>query len=267
MHETHLGCEAVKIIAFSKDRAAQLDAMLRSMREHVDPMPKVHVLYKATNERNENAYAEAFYYHPAAIPIKEGVFKLDLLGLLPTTGNVMFLVDDLVFVRPWQVLEEPGLSLRLGLNLTHNYTTHDSLQPLPADLQDLGGGLITWKWSSGAMAWSYPLSLDGHVFDAKEMLRLLKPLIFHSPNTLESVMQNYINIFWQRNGICYYESKIVGVPWNQVQSDWYNRCGTEHSAEKLLNHWEEGFRIDVRELYGVYNKSVHQEFPLALERR
>jgi hypothetical protein len=249
-------------IVFSKDRAMQLDALLRSYKTHVTSLRDVCVLYTASTLRHVRAYREVFSAHKHATPFAQSdSFKTDLLQLIPEDSNVVFFVDDQVFTRPWTVVEESGLSLRLGLHLTYDYAYGSKHQPLP--LHRIFGDRVSWNWREGEGSWGYPLSLDGHVFEAKEMRGMIEAIDFHSPNTLEAGLQAFVSCFLPRRGTCYRESKIVNVPWNIVQTDWHNR-NAGLSAEDLLSAWEAGMQIDLSGIYGVLNESVHQEFPLKL---
>ncbi len=252
------------IVVFSKDRAMQLDAFLRSYYACVSPLGLVQVLYLATTDRHAKAYSDVFKGREVWVDphVQSASFKDDLLRMLPVTGNVVFFVDDQVFVQPWDVLEEAGLSLRLGLNVTRNYASGHPDQALPP-FQVAGVDLVKWRWADGELAWAYPFSLDGHVYNLSVIRPLVESIEFSSPNTLESMLQSFAPRF--SYGLCYRESKVVNVPWNRVQTDWSNRCGVGNGVEELLGHWESGKRIDIRVIHGV--KSVHQEFPLALEAR
>jgi hypothetical protein len=255
-------------IVFSKDRALQLDAFLRSHRVNVAEAGEVRVLYLATSMRHARAYADVFARHPGVTPTPQSLsFKQDVLDLLPRDGHVVFFVDDIVFIRPWSGHGEPGLSLRLGLHLTYNYATGGMVQLLPDPFTTHQNGTVSWRWSDGCEAWGYPLALDGHVFDAQEMLVLAVSCVFHSPNTFESALQKFLPQFIVRRGACYREARVVNVPWNRVQTDWHMLCGAGNDAEQMLAHWETGKQIDLSGIYGVLNTSVHQEFPLVLEDR
>ena len=253
-------------VVFSRDRAPQLDAFLRSWKYHVRPHSAMHVLYLSSVPRHEAAYREVFKQHPFVIPHEQRVFKADLLEMLPRAGLVTFYVDDMIFIRPWNINDAvSGLSLRLGLNLTHNYASGDTEQPKP--FLTPKGCMLVWPWAEGQLAWAYPLSLDGHVFDITELRPMLDAASFRSPNTLESALQAYLPVFITREGRCYPRSRVVNVPWNRVQKDWHSRHGDQHDANALLELWEGGQRINVEPFYGVENTSVHQEFPLTLEAR
>lgn len=245
----------------------QLQAFLRSYQQHVTPREQVVVLYRASTERHARAYAEVFKASPWAMPKpEEPSFRSALLALLPLEGNVVFFCDDQVFIRDWQVSEYPGLSLRLAPHLTREYAFNDAPLSLPPH-EELLDGRLTWLWRTGVLSWGYPLSVDGHVFDLAQLRPLISALEFHSPNTLEAGLQRYNYAFLDTPGTCYYQSRVVNVPWNMVQTDWHNRHGHEVTAEALLDAWEAGQQIDLRDIDGVLNESVHQEFPLVLEAR
>lgn len=250
-------------IVFSRDRAMQLHAFLRSYVKYVTPIQQLSVLYLATNARHAQAYMDVFKGFPFVTPVAQQSFRTDLLAMLPSTGCVVFFVDDILFLRPWQVQETPNLSLRLGLNLTRNYASHDAPQPLPP--YERTEEYITWRWVDGQIAWGYPLSVDGHIYDLAQLRPMIESISFHSPNTLESALQKFTYQF--DRGYCYPLSKIVNVPWNLVQTDWSNRHADGITADNLLDCWESGQQIDLKLFEGVIPESVHQEFPLRLEPR
>lgn len=250
-------------IIFSKDRAMQLDAFLRSYEAHVDVEP-VHVLWRATTIRHHDAYAEVFRRHPQVHTVAQWSFKDDLLGMLPTEGCVVFFVDDQVFIRDWAKSDVCGLSLRLAPHLTRCYPLNAE-QPLPK-LVNMSG-IYTWPWADGQMDWGYPLSLDGHVFDAAWIRSAVMSVDFHSPNALETELQRFLPVFRSRYGICYDETRVVNIPWNRVQTDCENRYAGTASEAAMVMHWDRGMQIKLSAIDGVINESAHQEFPLIMEPR
>lgn len=257
----------MRAVVFSRDRALQLEAFLRSYREHVTPSKIVHVLWRATTEGHANAYLDLFRETPdTVIPWRESTFRANTLSLLPRRECVVFFVDDQVFVRPWEIVERPGLSLRLGLHLTSNYASGGGVQAVPPHNE--ADGVVTWRWRDGELAWGYPLSLDGHVFDGDEFRSMAESIEFTSPNTLEAGLQRFAERHMDAQGSCYTESRVVNVPWNRVQTDCDNRFADGgDTADVMLAYWERGWRINIRPFANALNHSVHQEFPLTLEKR
>jgi hypothetical protein len=89
------------IICFSKERPFQLHQFLLSLAYSFDkPADKIMVIY--VPGQFENLYSRVFSMHPNVIAVKETNFQTDLLecvNSLPSESNVIFCVDDLLFVN------------------------------------------------------------------------------------------------------------------------------------------------------------------------
>jgi hypothetical protein len=270
--------DAVTCVAFSKDRALQLHALLASYRERASSRAPVIVLYAFSDERHRRAYDELI-----ALCRGEDIdfvrqrspahFREQTLGILERidSGRVFFLVDDDLFIDRVDIADfaraDPRseiASLRLGACLSKCYVAGKE-QPLPPWLPSdpLRPGVLRWRWAEGQLEWSYPISLDGHLFDTDEFGAMAAAIPFHSPNSLEGNLQRFKRLFLRRRGVCYANPAIVNVPCNRVQTDFPNRFGGVHQ-EALLQAWSDGLRMDYAKLFGMRPESVHQEiaFPL-----
>lgn len=283
-------------VVFSMDRAMQLDALIGSYVDNVANPASIHILYRATNKAHQTAYSDVFkVYAPsiASIVVQQDceTFREQLLGILDgiKSEKMFFLVDDDLFVEKFDLNDLVQLdtryvipSLRMGTNLTENYTIQQ-LQPLPP-FSRLGGvyeravesdvciseanrdELLCWTWQQGVYDWAYPLSVDGHIFLTAEIIALAKHTEFHSPNSFEANLQRHNEFFKHRLGVCYRKSRMVNIPCNKVQTDNANIHGDIHQDE-LLAKWEHGLRIYYQSLYGMDNKSAHQEIALTFIER
>lgn len=262
-------------VVFSKDRALQLHALLSSYYEQVsDPAPLT-VLYAASTAAHRAAYGqvfEAFKSRQVEAVFEDGSlpFKGQLLLVLDKIKDprIFFLVDDMVFTRPVKLPDladyDPRnsvTSLRLGANLKMAYTTQQP-QPLPA-FREVSTDMLEFDWRQGLLDWAYPLSLDGHIFWAPEIRLLARNLSYRSPNTLETVLQQYAPYFDWRPGLCYKKSRTLNIPANKVQQDNRNLHGQVHQ-DYLLEQWQRGKQMDHRSLYGFENSSCHQDVEIKL---
>lgn len=266
-------------IVFSMDRALQLHALIQSYLDLVTGCSELIVIYRASTEAHHMAYQDVFRECAGLITVKRQecrqFFRPLLLDVLSESSSecVFFLVDDNMFVEPVNLMSFAGLtssycvpSLRMGKNLTRNYTLQNSqdlpfLVPLKAAAEE---SLQAWLWKYGELDWNYPLSVDGHFFQRSEILALAKTLTFDSPNRFEEQLQNFHEAFSWRIGVCYSKSKLINIPYNRVQTDIENLHGSFHQ-EDMLKMWQEGYRIDRKSYYGIVNESAHQEFPLRLK--
>lgn len=265
------------IIVFSKDRAMQLDALLRSYYHYaVHPIP-VRVLYHASSPEYRKSYSEVLdiYKDNPIFFREEEHFKNDLieeLRFLPC-AKILFLVDDVLFKRKIDMREFTSInprkcisSLRLGSHLKYAYTLERN-QALPSFKKLVGHPeMLSWNWSKGDGDWEYPLSVDGNLFDTREIRILVEGLGFKAPNSFEEALQLLKPYFANRKGLCYPESVVVNNPCNKVQMENDNTYG-EIGVEELDQKWAAGYRIDFEEFEGLRNISAHQELSYRFVKR
>ena len=271
-------------IVFSFDRAMQLHALLGSYRDQVTNGPKLSVIYKASSESHNKAYQEVFEEFSDCIlfAIKQETkesFKEILIDILTQNNskNVFFLVDDNLFIEPLDLssfaLHANSFTVptfRLGENLNFSYVVQ-KVQPKPKFLayqcnsNELTPSidLLSWVWINGDLDWGYPLSVDGHLFQRKELLAICKAIWFDSPNSFETHLQSFLHSYQYRLGICFRKSRLINIPYNRVQSDFNNLSGQIHQDE-MLYLWSQGNRINRVAYYNLINVSAHQEMPLKL---
>lgn len=268
-------------VVFSKDRAMQLHAFLTSFREKITPSIAAHVLYSASGQDHQQSYDQLQELH-RDLPVtfhkqtNSKSFRDDLISLLATfpEDKIIFFVDDIVVVENVDLNDLLGFdtdkfvpSLRMGLNIKENYTTNTG-QPLP-DIQtrtEADPDKIVWHWHQGTLDWSYPLSVDGHIFSRREILSMLRLLQFSAPNTMEDALQSFNPIFTNRFGVACSKSKIINIPCNKVQDENKNFHGNIHQ-DLLLEKWQGGFAIDLEPIYGYINKSPHEEIDIHFIKR
>lgn len=250
--EPGAGAEA---IVFSRDRAMQLHAFLGSWFAcAITPCPMT-VLY-TTSPAHEPSYEQLRALWKGRVEfVRETSFREDLLTLVRSFSapRLVFFTDDGMFLDPFDfddaARHDPRqtiFALTKGRGLRHCFVT-DAPQELPTFLPPTPGDeeLLAWRWMDGAPGdWSYPLSVDGHVFSRHELSILLEAVPFTSPNTLESAMQVFQPFFAPRRGMCFPREKLVNIPANTVQTDWRNRDTGLHTTADLLAKWNAGLRIE-----------------------
>jgi hypothetical protein len=258
--------EAVHILIFSKDRACQLDSLLRSLAEHFRvPVAGVTVLYACSGERYREGYREVeaqeivsgIRWHP------EGDFAADFRSIVGEIGDrelLMMLVDDDILYRPFR-----GGGLLERLSAKHLFIT------LRADVShgryELPGftcadGVREWRWNyrKGAPTpWSYPFSLDGNILRAGTVKRLTRRLDFGAPNTLEGSMHRARHAWWVKRiplALAPLSGMLYNNPLNRVQREgetWHR----DIAAAELNDRYLAGSRIDNGPLYAQAPGDVH----------
>jgi glycosyltransferase involved in cell wall biosynthesis len=255
----------IRLVAFSKDRPAQLDLLLRSIERFVPTGVQTAVVFTASDQLHDRGYAVVRDEHPWAQWVDEreaGGFKAATLGLVAGAGERLgFLVDDIVFTHPLDVDAAPlaaldvdpevlCCSLRLDPGKTYCYALDRPMTPPPA---------TTWDWAGMEGDWGYPMSLDGHIFRTAQIAPLLERLEYRNPNELEAALADAPLTL--PKATCFDVARIVNVPDNRVQDTAPNRHGGG-SAAWFTPALLAGRRLDLEPFAGLAARSVHHEMPL-----
>jgi hypothetical protein len=217
----------IRALIFSKDRALQLDLLLRSFYKYISDAPgKATVLYSSTEGKYERQYkAMAAAYGGSAAFVREKDFRNQVLQILAapagavgppaaaattgaelrhereksaTAGNsvILFLVDDTVIIRPRR-LEDLASALNaepkaLGYSLRLGRNTSRSYvlgrnQRLPI-FEPVRNGTLRYRWPSADGDFGYPLEISSSIYRQEMILALMESIAFQDPNTLESAL-------------------------------------------------------------------------------
>lgn len=256
----------MNIIVFSKDRAAQLDLFLRSFNTYVKNADKyqIKILYTYSNNKFKQGYNILINKHinKNIIFRLEKDFKEDLIDLIYLLKHTVFFVDDNIFIRDFDfydsqqdIFEKDNSilcrSLRLNYYLDFCYAARSYIKSIPVFDNN---GCFYWKGCD--LDYAYPMSLDGHIFRTKEILPKIKSLDFKNPNSLEG--QLHIHRLNLPKMICYFDSKIVNLPVNRVQTNNFNYCG-DITADSINEKFCSGSEIHLDMFDGMVNKSCHVE--------
>lgn len=265
-------------VIFSMNRPVQVHALLTSYKEMVKNRVPVHVLYAATTPEFDKAYMEiAQEFKDENVTFhKEEKFRKTLLEILNSlkASKMFFLVDDIIFTHELDMAEftsfDPKqvlINIRLAPRFNFSFTRQVKQLP-PKGLKPLEGHAdkVTWQWDEGGNEWGYPMSVDGHLFDTKEVTWMSTVASFVAPNTYEGALMQFYSYVKDRPGICYTDCKIVNVPCNKVQTENDNVAG-EITPESLLEKWNEGLCIDTSKLKGYKNMAPHEETSFEFKQR
>jgi hypothetical protein len=262
-------------IVFSRDRAAQLDLLLSSLRANAPSLlDSLTVLWRASDERYREAYDVCRAEHPQARFVAEQSFADDVRCLLPPAGLVVFFTDDSVLFRPLEVRErtpaqwlahDPELlcfSLRLGLNCEDCYP--EGRRQRQPDFAQRGDAL-SWSWTTADGDFGYPASLDGHIMDAAVPRRLLGAWQPANPNELEAILARAVGSTPVPTRMASYrESHLVSIPANRVNETFPNRFDSASGADphSLNARYLSGERLDLEAIDFASVNAAHAEIRL-----
>ncbi len=263
----------IAAVVFSRDRAAQLDLLLRSLEWNgagrFDP---ISVVWRATSDDYLRGYDAAAAEHPEAHFLREDGLSYQVRSLVRSAGEgaLSFFADDDVVFRsvdgtPADFLEEEEVlcfSLRLGRNTTRCYPLRrDQRFPDPAVVD---AGRVLWRWKGADGDFGYPGSIDGHVFRAADVERLVGNGNFSGPNWLEASLVREASALERPLMACYEESRLVSIPANRVNETQANRFGERYPfpTAELNERYLAGARLDLDAIDFATVDAAHVELPL-----
>lgn len=254
----------IDCIIFSKDRACQLEFLLRSLNLHVDLSDfTIKIIYAYSNSSFENGYKKLMG-SPSKINwiLEEDKKFKEMILKYVQEEYIMFLVDDICFInefstklKEFQIFSQNErvltLSLRLSPHINFCYASnHRSGTP------NIKDGI--WDWREGSGDWGYPNSIDGNVFRKKDIYECIKIMDFIGPSGLESRLGAPIKKIGKYLMCCFKEQRLVNFPLNMVDPENTNRSmniSTSELNEKYLSNK----RISFETLKGIRNNTCHVE--------
>lgn len=238
-----------QLIIFSKNRASQLHLLLESIKNNSnDLFDKIFIIYTYTDKEFFDGYCKLIKQFPKVSFIVEDNFFKDTMKLISDSSfnYTTFMVDDDVFYQKLYIDREKifnlfndqnkpisCFSLRLGLNC--NYSHPANLSYTIGNYETIDDFIkVNINEQKGDFA--YPLSVDGHIFKTDFIKSCLNSIgVFTNPNTLESKLQHLLNRI-DKYMCFFYESVLVGIPNNIVNTTHNNRMGLRfYFSEKELN--------------------------------
>jgi hypothetical protein len=265
------------VVIYTKDRACQLDLLLRSIKYNFINVNKVWVLldwsnddFKAGYDRIKNInYNLNIVFKAQTRDIFYSVLK-QIVGE-SITGSILPLCDDDVFIRQTDIIDVSsyvddntvGIHFRFSSDLTISYHSGKIL-PLPKFIT--AGNYLKWDWTTykNVTRWGYPYQAGGVVYKTEFFNYMLNNIKFDLPNSLESAMMCNRYVWKKKFIIAFKHSPIVNISINRIQSDVNNRGGRDinYSPFELNYIFLSGNIIDTTKIYNVINNCEFIEIPL-----
>lgn len=261
----------INLLIWSKDRACQLELLLRSIEKHAKGIFSTSVLYTSSNSLFDKGYNQLQAKNYPVRWIREFDFEEQTrkyIGGVSSKDPICFSTDDMVFytqcINPHiPQFDNEVFSFRLGFN-TVMQDCHSGRYQRPLFNYVQNECLVSWNPNEYHPFdnYGYPLALDTHVFQAAKMQELISYFSFKNTNQLESNMQAYtigINRMYS-----YETSAAVNIPTNTLSQ--VTRAGEVHpySLEYLNNEFLGGKLINLENIERTSIIGAHQELPLEL---
>jgi hypothetical protein len=285
----------MKVFIPSKDRASQLDLLLRSMQENLPNINfDVCVLYKMSSEEfgrgyrklSQNKFGNVFFHLH-----EETDFQSQFTDYVYQfqDDNIMLVTDDSIFYRESlateddinEVMDEKvwSFSFRLGLNTTTQWYRSGLQQD---HLDKLGYQLVSpyrissekyirwnWKMRHPFENYGYMMSWDGHIYNGSDLLLLAQKYSFYNPRTFEDRATKDMSdrsLVTKKYMVALEKSCLFVNTINAVQEE-APPFGDKYqcSAEELNKRYLAGEVISMKPFRGLELSGSHDEIPLEFE--
>lgn len=252
------------LMIFSKDRAMQLDLLLRSIKDNFKEidLENVPILVKASTKEFDEGYDKLIRKFPECKFITEQNFVDDIRNIFNNfTKDFCFtLVDDEIVINDYSIKEGIELlqknetlhciSLRMHPKVTYCYTAN---LPSPFPEHEKVGNLYKWQWNKADPRTDsgYPSCINSHIYHTQIMKFWVNQIQFNNANSLEGIF-NMNRARFQPHMACFELPKTVNIANNLTQSG-VNRYSKnpafdlEHMNDKYLLD----FIIDEKPFYGM----------------
>lgn len=263
------------VLIFSKDRAAQLDLTLQSMKNHfVDWRDyRFHILFTYSNDMHRASYQRVISLHQEFRWFKENNFRNDVVGIFNSFKGpfVSFLVDDDVFIDNMSLdcpefkefERNPNiavLSPRIAPYVNYCYTARIATPP-PANFYG-----TAWSWQSPELAgdWNYPMSIASlHIFRKEDLTHAINNVPFKAPNSFEGNCLAPNPPHHRPLMMCFNRCKVICGTNNRVQTENANYHENSHTPDQLCQIFLSGKRLNPTANDGIIVPMCHG--PVKLE--
>lgn len=248
----------MKVLIFSKNRACQLNLLLKSLYKNAPQFSDITVIYTWSDEEFKLGYNKLIKLYPDVKFVVENGFRNTTLQVIEKSDELIcpMVDDDIVYreckLQSQEILEclnniqNSVFSLRLGTNITvsDNFTNEPVIQPVFTQIRHENRNLcLAFHKMLGHSPFGYPISLDGHCFKRDWLLSRCQEIKFVTPNFLEGDLQRFNDEF--EIMLCPEKSCVTSIPANRVQEEFTNRTIGEITPEELNQKWLDGEEISL----------------------
>lgn len=281
--------ERIKTYVFSFDRPAQLYLLLESIAIYdIERRLSVYVQYGYSNEEFESGYEQLKHNFKDVIFLNEKRSNKKYTN--PFTGNVLFNIA--LWIKNWRFRYKNSNFRNLLLESLNDsdydyfmFLTDDSLfynEILISDvvLQQLklnkyaayslaaganikgssfieNGSYIEWSTKDKTVIpfWTYAFSVDGRIYNRKDLNQLSNKVLFSNPNSYETILVLYHKIFSKFDLIyANNNSSLIGFELNRVQSTYFNN-NMEIDQSLINKYFLQNYKLSIK-----YNTSTLDKF-------
>lgn len=279
------------IIIFSKNRAAQLNLLLKSLKLNfnIDGINNIFIIHTYTNLKFRDGYFKLMgrgFKKCVFVSIVENNFRNEIIYFLESIYSKYILIitdDSIIYKRATFNISDIdkvftddvlNLSLRMGLNTyVADCNKPDILSKIPKLERIECSHFIKWNWkniygNSEYAHFNFPFYMDGMTIRRGDLITFMKNSGGHSMRSIEAYVSTYISTNSHRHYmVSPFNSILVSSPNNMVADDGYLPNGLQYpyTIEELNEKYLKDTRIYIDSNVNI--KCVLQELPFIFKEK
>jgi hypothetical protein len=258
----------VDVIIWSRDRSAQLNALLMSIEKNFNFANQIYILWKATTLEYNKGYKKLFKkdFGLNYTAYQEKDFNRDIKRILKNSEceYIVGISDDCLFINKVHGnligIDDNSIAFSLRLGKGFNYCQPANLamkEPKFIVSERKKDNILKWNWTEGdpRVCFYYPFACDSNIYHAEQWYDLIKGAKFNNPCQLEDYMNNHRDPEYPYMQ-CFEQPKLISISNNQTGQGANNTCG-DQSQEFLNQKYLDGYIIDIEPFQGIEVKQCH----------
>jgi len=260
----------IRLITYSRDRAAQLDLLLRSLEQYAGNIFRTTIIWNYSDVIYKKAYEKLIELYPDIDWRYQELskeFREFTLEELNRDDYVCFTTDDEVVFRPIDnekltknlpQFDNHIFSLRLGFNTIEQDIHRGTKQP-PLNIFVERDGVLTWpiNFYHPHHNYGYFGSLDMTIYKSTLLRKILPKINFKNTNELEGGMTQYRDECGYISSFT--ESCAVNLPVNNLSGYTLVNEKFAYTNEELNQKYLEGYEIDLENISQTSVIGSHQQ--------
>ncbi len=265
----------IDCLIWTKDRTAQLDLLLRSVKNHFENIGNVFVLCDYSNGEFKKGFDKIKnkdYGLNISIIYKTNHEQntKDIINNKIKTDFMLCLCDDDVFIRKTnidEIIKEfkedvCAVSFRLSEKINYCLATRKFIS-IPKFIPC--NNFLKWRRISDSKGnpdsyWGFGFCVNSHIYKTGWFRKIISNLHFNVPTVLEGLFLNNKHLF-NPNMLSFKKSRVLNIPVNKVspKSTCYHGKIYPQTPAELNKKFLEGYVIDTSNIYGLELNTVVTE--------
>jgi hypothetical protein len=246
-------------IIWSKNRPAQLDCLLRSIKKYFNDVGNIFIIYTSTTSEFNSGYNKCVLkeYGLNTNFIGEKDFNSDFKDILNNkimTKYFLGISDDNVFIHNTNLpatfeLQENEIAFSLRLSNNATFCQPRNLDQKVPIFEYKENNIIKWNWvNEGQMSdYGYPLPIDSNIYRTDFIRNCLNNVQFNTPAEAEVYLDHHCKDYSKPFMRSFTDCKLVSICANSVYQG-YQNINMGISLEELNNKWLSGLQIKLPEV-------------------